>query len=260
MIGMAWPAFAQVGVGVTASSSASIGKNKVQADANIKVQTQLMTKIKSRGVNEINRRINGLNRLSVRVRSMAKVSAAEKASLAASVQSEIASLTALKAKITADTDLVVLRADVKSITQSYRIYALIIPAGTIASAADRVISIADSMSMIGEKLQVRISEAQSAGKDIASLQTAMIDYNAQIAEAKVQAQAAITVTAALTPDNGDDAKFKANNKALHDARANVRAGSQDLKDARQDAKTIIQGLKAMGLDVSASASGTTTVR
>ncbi len=224
---------------------------------NAGTQDQRMTRIKDRADQEIDRRIKNLGRLMDRAHVMSKLSDTTKSTLENTVQSETDALTALKAKIDADTDITTLRTDVQSITKSYRIYALVIPQGAVLAAADRLTTVADTMSGIGDKLQSRIAEAQAAGKDVSAMQSSYDDLVAKLADAKTQAADAISATQALKPDNGDQAIGQANLQALKDARSKIHTGIQDLVAARKDAATVIAGFRSSHLDAktSDSASG-----
>ena len=242
--------------GATATSAAS-GVRGEKMEARIAERIPL---IKSRADQEINRRINALNRLSDRVGKRKRVSDSEKNNIAAEVAGEITNLTNLKAKIDGDADIATLREDVKSILGSYRIFALVIPQGEILVGADRIKTIADNMITIGTKLQTRIADAKAAGKDTSSLDANLADYNAKIADSKTQAQSAIDVVSGLAPDNGDQVKAAANRSALQKGRGFIFAGMKDLKAAREDARKIVQVLKAMGAASNASASSTVPSR
>jgi len=163
-------------------------------------------------------------------------------------------LNALKAKINADTDLETLKGDVKSITDSYRIYALIIPQGGIITAADRIVTISTTMQLIAVKFETRIAAAATAGNDVTALRVVFEEYKAKLADASLQAQAAVNAIVTLVPDNGDAAKKAANTKALKDARAQIVVAQKALQTARKDADKIIIALKGM----KAAASTTTT--
>lgn len=245
-------------VGGSAKSARSATGTSLKAEVKAQAEVTRLTRGKDRANQEIDRRIEGLNKLIDKVRSMKRLTDADKTSLAATVEAEIANLANLKTKIAADTELTVLKTDIKSITQSYRIYALVIPRGHILAAADRIIAIADSMTALGVKLDVRLAEAGAAGKDAVGLQTVLDDYRAKIAAAKVEATAAVTATASLSADQGDEAKFQANKKVLADARAKIKAGSENLKAARQDVRTFIQTLKSLDLEVKAHGEVTAT--
>ena len=176
---------------------------------------------------------------------MKNVSAAGKATVATEVSTEVSALTALKTKIDADTDLTVAKADEKAIFAPIRIYALIIPQYNVLVSADRVGSVADLLTTIGEKLQTRITAAQTAGKDVSAMQTALADMNVKIADAKSQASLATTTVINLKPDNGDQTVAQSNKAALVSAKATIKTATSDLKTAKQDASNIVQSLKKL---------------
>lgn len=216
---------------------------------------ELENRAKDRAHQEIDRRAKGLNKLLDRIDEMKRVSSSTRDLLRTTVETEISSLSSLKTKIDSDDSTTTLRTDIRSITKSYRIFALVIPQGAILAMADRIHTIADTMTTVSGKLQVRITEAQGASHDVTVLTTALTDLNAKIADAKVQADVAVSLTSPLKPDNGDNTVFQANKKVLQDARTKLRAASVDLKAAREDIKIITKGLRAF---VKAEATATTT--
>lgn len=206
-------------------------------------KTADLSKYIAKADQEIDRRIQALSDLATRVQAMKKISSSDQASLAAKIQDEQTKLSNLKAKIDADTDLATLKADVKSITESYRIFMLIMPQIRILAAVDRINAISASMTDIGTKLQARISALQAAGKDVTALQAALSDYNAKIADANTQAQAASSRVLELVPDNGDKTVQAANTAALKQSRADITVANKDFAAARADAKKILDGVK-----------------
>jgi len=261
LLGAVTPALAQVGA-VNTSIDTTVEVNAVGTGVNADVKANVSVRIgkaKERANQEIDRRVVALTELKARIESAERISASGKASMSATLTSQINSLSALKTEIAADADLESLKADIKSITQSYRIFALIVPQGHIAAMSDRMTTTADLMVSLGAKLKVKIDEAKTAGADVTALETALADLNAKVADARVQATAAVTLSSSLTPDQGDEAKLQANKKALADARVKLRAGSEALRTARQDAKTIVQELKSLGIETNASASASGSV-
>jgi hypothetical protein len=220
--------------------------------------TAAETKAVSRANQEIDRRTTALTALNTRVQAMQKVTDAFKQSLSATIQTELTNLAALKAKIDADTDLATLKTDIKSITQSYRIFALILPQGSIAAAADREVTLVSMMSTLGSKLQARIQSAGQNGNDVTKLTAALTDMAAKLQDAQTQAAASVTVSAALTPDNGDATKMASNTAALKQARADIKAANADLTAARKDVNTILAGLKTMPAATTASSTTSAT--
>lgn len=245
---------ASVDAGVSIGEVSASGKTAVKAQ----IQAGKIPLIISKADQEITRRITALNELGVRVQSMQRVSDAGKAQIKAQIDGNVKNLTDLKTKIDADTDIAVLKTDGKSITDSYRIFVLVIPQGRILAAGDKIVTVGSMMNTVGAKLQARIDVAQTAGKDVSALQKALTDMNAKLTDAGAQAQAAVNTIASLTPDQGDKAKMDANHTALVDARSKIKVGSEDLRAARKAITIIIKGLQAMHLDASASASSTMT--
>ena len=84
----------------------------------------------------------------------------------------------------------------------------------------------------------------------------MVDLNAKLADAKIQAAAAQSKVSALTPDGGDKAKTDTNRTALVGARADLKVGTEDLQSARKDIEKVQAGLKALHVEVTATSSST----
>ena len=221
----------------------------IKGDIKADVKAHVETNGRDRAVAEIDRRVADLNQLKTRIDGMKRVSDSSKTSLKGSIDAQIQILTDLKAKIQADTDDATLKADIQSITKSYRIYMLVMPQVAVLATTDRIHTTMDLMTTFGTKLQTRITDAQTAGKDVTALQAAYADYTAKISDAGVQADAASALVVNLKPDNGDQATMDANKKALADAKAKLKVAQSDLKTARKDAQTIVQGLKTMNVSV-----------
>jgi hypothetical protein len=242
-------AFAQTSVSAAANVSTSLPvPGGIHATTTVVVTAQVAARIKNlqtRADEEITRRITALNALSVRVNAMQKVSASDKATLSASISSQITALNTLQTQITADaaanstTSLVT---DVKSITGSYRIFALVIPQGDIEAATDRVLDVVSTMNGLSMAFSTRISAAASAGADVTAIQATLADFTAKVDDANTQSQAATAEVAALVPDGGVQAQMDANTTALKDARTKIEASQQDLIAARADAQSIIKAL------------------
>lgn len=240
-----------VDAGVRLEAGAKVGSSTVGAAAQANADVR-MTKGKDRAHEEIQRRVTALQELTTHVSAMVRVSDEVKTSVGATLATQIAALTALDAKIAADTDIDTLKADIKSITGGYRIFALVMPRGRIAAASDRIKSITASLTTLSGKLTTRIAAAQTEGKNVSALASLSADMATKTADANVQADAAVTLIAGLMPDNGDKAKMSANQQALKDARAKIKAAQTDVQAARKDAGQIVDGLKTLVVGVSAS--------
>jgi hypothetical protein len=200
----------------------------------------------------IEARITSLNTLNTKVQAMKNVSATEKTNITNEVQSSINELTSAKAKLDADTVLATAKTDAASAINSTRIYALVIPQGYIQVSADRIITIGNTMTTLASKLQARITAAQTAGKDVTALQTALADIATQVTTANTQAASAQSTVSGLVPDNGDKTVAASNKIALTSARANIKTATTALKAAQQDVKTINTTLKSLHVKATAS--------
>lgn len=256
------PAAAAINVNVNAGAAADNGSASTSVKGSVRTgSAQRVSTMQSRGDREIDARVESLNKLSARIQEMKNVSASEKASISATIQSEIGALGTLKARIDAGTSTTTVRGDVQSIAPAYRIYALIMPQLHIIAASDRIITLVGMMNTLGIKLQSRLSASATVD---ASLQAKLTDFNAKTADAGVQAQAAVSLVAGLRPDQGNQTIMQSNLAALKDARSKIRTAEQDLKTARKDAQDIIKELvksdrALMHMDASATTSASTTV-
>ena len=206
-----------------------------------------INQIVAKATTEITNRVNALNALETRVNGMQKVSASDKSSISANLQAAITAMTTLQSQISTDqssNNTSSLKTDVQSITKDYRIYALVLPQGSIAAASDRVLTITDALTTLSGKLQTRITDEQNAGADMSAAVTALADLNAKGADATTQANSAVSGTASLQPDNGNTTIAQSNTAALKSARTDLRTAQSDIKTARQDASTIVQAIKA----------------
>lgn len=218
-----------------------LSSNAAEKKGNL--QDASMEQLKERANKEITRRIESLNKLLTRINEfkIKKLSDVQKTSLTTQVQTEIAKLTALQAKIEADTDLATLKIDIQSIVTEYRIFALFIPKIQILGAADRLLTTADEMSSHAAMLETKINAKQTEGQNVTELQTLLVDMKAKIADAQTQGQGAIDLVLPLTPEG-----FPGNKTQLQSAREMIGVGIKDLNTARQDARKIIVGLMKFG--------------
>jgi hypothetical protein len=245
--------------GVGANVNAAVGGNGASAGVAVSLDATLL-RGRDRGDQEIDRRNQNLADAAAHIAAMKNLSETDKASIAATVTNNVNALTALKAKIDADTDAETLKTDLQSITGSYRVYALLMPQLRIIVASDRIVTVAGEMQAFGEKLNARIIAAESAGADMTAAKASLADLAAKISDAQAQAQASVTAVATLQPDEGDTTKMAANIKALQSARATVVAGQKDLIAARADAQAIILAVKGMPLEAKASATASTSAQ
>ena len=229
LLALAAPAFATtVSTGISATASGT----SIGAKAQVKLSS-LQAKAAAKSATEIGNRVTDLTSLITRINAATHVSAAVKTSLTATIQTDIASLTSLQAKIAADTTAADLKTDMASITQGYRIYALVVPQTRILVAA-RETTINEMITALNAKLVSRITAATNAGKDTSTILAAQTDMTAKITDSNLQTSTAIAGVSGLVPDNGNATILASNNAALVKARADLRVSESDLKAAQKD--------------------------
>jgi hypothetical protein len=225
----------------------------------VKEQQQHLTtrleNLKTRVQAEITRRTTSLTNLSNHISENKRLTDAQKTTFTSNMQTEITNLNALQTKITEETDAATLRTDVKSIVSSYRIYALYMPQVQIVLASNSILDSVDKFNALGVKLQNRISDAQSAEKDVSTLKTTYADFQGKVTDAQAQANDAISTVTSLQPQD-----YPGNKTTLQSARKMLQTARLDLKTARQDAQTIIQGLRALEQTDSSTSEGTDSAR
>lgn len=262
LVGLMLPfsvAFAQISAGIGVSANATVQTGGVSAA--VKAARNAVTKILTRADDEINRRVGALDALDVRVNAMTKIPASDKTALSTNIQTQVQAMSTLESKIEQDATsnaTTSLKTDVQSITKSYRIFALIIPQGTIEAAADRVLDVGGLLTTLAGQLQTRITAAQTGGANMSASVSALADMNTNITAATTATNAAVAEIANLQADNGVASVEASNTAALKDAHAKIVAAQKNLVTARADAGTIVKALKgatAISGNAGISASG-----
>jgi hypothetical protein len=202
------------------------------------LQAAAISRLKTRADAEITRRINALSSLVTKINAMTRLTSDQKTTFSTGIQGQVTSLTDLKTKIDADTDLATLRTDVQSIVKSYRIFVVYMPQVNIMSVADRILAIIGDMNTISTKLQTRIDTAKAAGKDTTAMASLMTDHAAKLTDATTQATNALSAVVPLTPDG-----YPGNKTTLESARTMLQNSRTDLKTAMSDATQMRQLLK-----------------
>jgi hypothetical protein len=188
--------------------------------------------LKSKGDTEIARRIDNLDAASGKLSESKTVTDADKATLRKQIEDEVNGLTDLKEKLDAETTIAGARADVASIVTDYRVYALILPKVRMTASADRFAVVEDKLTALHDKLVTK------AGTD-ATLKSKLDDMSAKIAAAKTTSSSVVSQVIALQPTD-----YNQNHTVLVQYRASLKSAQQDLKAARDDAKFVIDSLKA----------------
>jgi len=201
-------------------------------------QTTRLHNLQTRGTAEIDRRVSNLNSALAKLGASTKLKTADKSALTQQVQTEVASLTALENKLVADTDLATARTDVQSIVTDYRVYVLMLPKVRLVASTDRFDVVEDKLATLNDTLQTKVNAAKSAGKDVTALQSSLDDMKAKTADATSKTSTLVAQLLALQPTD-----YNANHAVLLTYRTSLTAALADVKAARDDAKSVIDGLK-----------------
>lgn len=198
-------------------------------------------KVQERAGDKIDNRIEKLQKQIARVAQMERLSAEQKASITAELTAQVTAITALKASIASETDPEKIKELKQSITKEYRVYAVTMPKAAITAASDRIMHIVAQMEGFATKLAERVTASGSA-----EASAALSDFTVKVADAKVQAQAAASLVAGLSADNGDTTIAASNTAALKSAKEKIDAAQADLKAARKDIGVILKAVKGTG--------------
>jgi hypothetical protein len=163
---------------------------------------------------------------------------ADKTALLATLNADRSGLTALGAKIRADTTGGQATADYRAIFYTYRVFALAVPQAEYVSAADAITGSALPTIIDVQGELESLLNGPGAAKNSASVQAAMDDLQAQISAVQV-ATAGLTATV-LAYRTGD---YSNNNNLLTPWRLQLANARADLKAAIADLTTVETALR-----------------
>lgn len=240
------PTLAALAVPIVAALAAApayaLANNGLEPDSNVTTsgaaQQARLNAIISAGNREISRRLNTLGSLDSRINSAAKLTSGDKSSLASEVSSEQSGLNSLKTSLDAATTVSSAGNDAKSIISDYRVYALVVPKVWLVKAADDQQVVESKLSTLAGKLQSRINQAKSQGKDVTALQSALDDLNSQVSAAQSISSSVESKVLALQPSD-----YNSDHSILSGYRGQLQTAHADNQKALNDAKTIVNGLK-----------------
>ncbi|MBW4061763.1 hypothetical protein HJC99_04315 [Candidatus Saccharibacteria bacterium] len=200
-------------------------------------QAAHIANLKTHGAAEINRRITSLQASIAALGVSTKISASDKATLTSQLQAEVTSLQALATKLAADTTLTDARADVTSIFNGYRVYALMLPKTQLVIADDALTTIGESFNALAHSLQDKITATKAKGIDISAAQASLTAAELKLDDARPKYTGLATAVIGL-----DSADYNANRAILAGDRAQLIAARADFTGARADIATVITSL------------------
>ena len=230
-------ALAAAGSSVSATSGTS---GSTSSALTATQQKQHLTNIQTKGVTEINRRLNSLGTVLTKISSVTKLSSGDQTTLKGEVNTEISGLTTLKAQLETDTTLSSAIADAQSIISEYRVYALVLPKTWLVSLADSQQVTEGKLTTLAQNLQTRITADQQAGKTVTSLQTQLNDMTTQITNAQAISSNMEQTVIVLQP-----ADYNSDQALLSGDLAKLKTATSDNQAAYKDAKSIISSLESL---------------
>ncbi len=192
------------------------------------------------GFCEIDRRLATIERLQKVVDGARALTDAHEAALEAILRDSAAGLRALRAGIEADTTVPELRADIKSIFEDYRIYALVTRQVQLVRAADTVDAAGAALNSAAESLALLIEQAEADGKDVTEAKAHLAAMEAAIDEGLAGVDGVADEVLPLTPANWNAGTA---GPVLREAREAIAAARADLQTAKAEARRVMVALR-----------------
>jgi hypothetical protein len=195
-------------------------------------QDKKLAQLKILASTVIDNRISSLTSLKTRLTETARIDEQAKADIIKDIGDAITSLTTLKTQAAAATDLTALKALIKQVYQTNKIYSVVMPREMGLAAVARGMYIMGRLTALETKLNTIIASATAEQKtQITALKT---QFEAKLADAKTQLTTAQTQFKNMTPANTEAAKT-----AREAGKAAFNLAKDDLKAAHDLIKQIL---------------------
>lgn len=227
-------AFAQSNdsVYVPPSPNLSVVHSVIENREDVKVQSGSLSRAKRRAEVLIDERIRALTSNKTAVTENKKLTAEQKATLNATLSTNVTNLTTLKAAIASSTDATSTKALIDSIFKDFRIYAIVIPQVRLDARIYQLKNHATTLSETFAKLQVKIDEQKAKGNDTTTWQKGLEDAKMLVAQDMYKLDELLKVTATLTP-----ASYGTTSKAVIDS------VNKEIKVVAKDFNTIVSKVR-----------------
>jgi hypothetical protein len=184
----------------------------------------------------ITRRVLALRELTTAVKSIVRLSDADRSALSTQLQDQVNGLSSLNAKIQGDSDEATVKADAGRIVTDYRVYVLSIPKARSVVVSDIELNAADRLTKLADRLSNSIDQA--GGKDTTKAKTDLASLRAKLAAATGTVTPLPAALLALQP-----AGYPGNRTTLEQTRTSLRTGRAALAEAATLARQVIADLK-----------------
>jgi hypothetical protein len=222
----------------SASSITPVPSSPVSASASTGAGATTLAEIKAKASAAISRRDSALQRAISTVTANEYLTSSDKATVLATLNSDLTGLNALAPVIQSDSTVTKARSDYKTIFTSYRVFALALPQARLAAAADDLTGkILPRLTHAQSRLQGLLSGRDSA-KNTPAVQAAIADLAKQINAITAATDGLAAAVLADTP-----AGWNANHAILSQPRSQLVSARADARAARRDIKTVVTALK-----------------
>jgi hypothetical protein len=201
------------GPGVAAASTPTTGLGALQAKA----------------ATDITTRLDALNRTIPKVSANQIITAADRATLLATLNADVTGLAALAKTIAADTTTAQASADTKTIFATYRVFALAIPQVAYAAAAADI-TVAELPALIDAQQGLAAVLEVETAKNTSAVAASMTDLGQQIAALTSSTNGLSGMVLAYTPAqyDADPGLLSAPRQTLASAQADVASAKNDI--------------------------------
>jgi hypothetical protein len=189
---------------------------------------------------EVDRRLDAIDRLHALVDNADVLTAAHAASLTTILDGSASGLTALRARIAADTTVASATADVRRIFTDYRVYVLVSRQVLLVRADDGVGVAADRLATAAGQLESAIEQAESNGRDVTAARRHLEAMTAAMAAARGEVAGDPAAILGQTPADWNAGTAK---PVLDAGRASVSAARTDLRTALREARAVLAALR-----------------
>jgi hypothetical protein len=186
----------------------------------------------------ISARLTALNQAIPAVNANSFITSADKATLESTLAADVSGLTALGARIAADTTARQAASDAATIYTSYRVYALALPQVRYAEAVDDLTGTVLPRLTNAQTTLAGLLAGADASKDTPAVQAAMADLAARISAAEAATDGQAATVLGFTP-----AQYDANHALLDAPRQALVSARADVTAARADVATVLGALQ-----------------
>jgi len=193
--------------------------------------------IQARAKAKTDARIASLDKAISRVNAAKHLTDADRTTILATLNGDVAGMNTVEAKIAGDTDASVAAKDYATIFTDYRVYAVAIPQSRLAAVADRI-SGATITRLTKAHDALAANLAAHPSKSTPTLVADLADMASQTAAGSSAVEGLAASSLAVTPD-----EYNANHDALSSERSAAKTAAAAVKKAAADGKAVRAALR-----------------